>query len=233
MLGRGVQHSRSPGFSWGVLLHCCCCWVYRPWCSCGRFGAGRRSRVGARYWTGRASAASRYRARGTPPGEPFDRFNGARVITMLESDETKTKAMQLEVPPATARPSPRAGGRRRRDCRGRAVAMARSCPPDRLRVARDRACVRRTCRRACSISFRYRVTRAWARPSASSSSARTPPPPVCSPRATPARCSRRTSACCCTGGTSCSIFPRGPFDGIELGRMVALADQLVRHLPVV
>src|SRR5687768_5821795 len=44
----------------------------------------------------------------TPPGEPFDRFAGARVLTMLESAETR--AMQLEVPPAAAAAAAAQGG---------------------------------------------------------------------------------------------------------------------------
>jgi len=42
-----------------------------------------------------------------PPREPFDRFEGARVITLLEAEQTR--AMQLEVPPMAA-PTPAAAG---------------------------------------------------------------------------------------------------------------------------
>src|SRR5687768_17526353 len=54
------RDSRGP-----CCWYCCCRWGYRSRRSCGRFGAGRRTAVGARYWTGRASAGGSCRARRT------------------------------------------------------------------------------------------------------------------------------------------------------------------------
>jgi hypothetical protein len=119
-------------------------------------------------------------------------------------------------------------GRRRRG--GRSVAMARARPRSSAPPGRRRGCGPRTCRRACSISFAFELSRdgrddrfivfgtdsAAARMLSKSHARALLPPDI---------------GLLLHGRHVVLDFSTRPFDGIELGRMVALADQLVRHLP--
>jgi hypothetical protein len=164
-----------------------------------------------------------------PAREPFDRFQGARVITLLESAETK--AMQLEVPPAAAA-SASAGG---------AGAGAAGVEPSRwhvlvrqlpsawpatgLRPAHlpasllDQFSLSSYPRMGETERFIVFGTDSAAARVLSKSTARALLPP--------------DIGLLLHGRHMVLDFSTRPFDGIELGRMVALAEQLVRQLPVV
>ena len=161
--------------------------------------------------------------------EPFDRFARARVTTLLESGETK--AMQLEVPVAGAAT---AGG-------GSAGAGADAGEPSRwhvlvrqigsawpatgLRPAHlpasllDQFSLSSYPRMGETDRFVVFGTDSAAARALSKSHARALLPP--------------DIGLLLHGRHLVLDFSTRPFDGIELGRMVALADQLVRHLPVV
>ena len=158
--------------------------------------------------------------------EPFDRFEGARITTLLESGDTR--GMQLEVPPAAAAPDGAGAG-------AAAVEPSRwhvlvrqlpsAWPPSGLRPAHLRASLLDQ----YSLSSYPRMgetdrfivfgTDSAAARALSKSTARALLPP--------------DIGLLLHGRHLVLDFSTRPFDGIELGRMVALAEQLVRQLPVV
>ena len=168
------------------------------------------------------------------PREPFDRFGGARIVTLLESGETR--AMQLEVPAATAATTPGAT-----QTAGAAAADGSANEPSRwhvlvrqissgwpatgLRPANlpasllDQFSLSSYPRMGETDRFVVFGTDSAAARALSKSHARALLPP--------------DIGLLLHGRHLVLDFSTRPFDGIELGRMVALADQLVRHLPVV
>jgi hypothetical protein len=158
-----------------------------------------------------ASAAAR---------EPFDRFQGARVTTLLESGAGETKAMQLEVSGADAAG---AGESSRWHVLVRQISSA--WPATGLRPANlpasllDQFSLSSYPRMGETDRFIVFGTDSAAARALSKSHARALLPP--------------DIGLLLHGRHLVLDFSTRPFDGIELGRMVALADQLVRHLPVV
>jgi len=158
--------------------------------------------------------------------EPFDRFKGARVMTMLESGETR--AMQLEVPPAAAAPEGAgAGAAAVEPSRWHVLVrqISSAWPATGLRPAHlpasllDQFSLSSYPRMGETDRFIVFGTDSAAARILSKSHARALLPP--------------DIGLLLHGRHMVLDFSTRPFDGIELGRMVALADQLVRHLPVV
>ena len=161
--------------------------------------------------------------------EPFDRFEGARVTTLLEHGETR--AMQLEVPPAAAAPEGANAGAAasspvepsRWHVLVRQISSA--WPATGLRPAHlpasllDQFSLSSYPRMGETDRFIVFGTDSAAARVLSKSHARALLPP--------------DIGLLLHGRHMVLDFSTRPFDGIELGRMVALADQLVRHLPVV
>jgi hypothetical protein len=209
-----------PGFSWPVLLTLLLAlglsgvmfiWQVRRWTT----HHGWRALLD---WSReRGFKLSRPEA---PPGEPFDRFDGARVITLLESGPTR--GMQLEFPAA--------GGEA-----GAATAPSRwhvlvrdipiAWPPTGLRPTHlaasllDQFSLSSYPRMGETERFTVFGTDSGAARALSKSHARALLPP--------------DIGLLLHGRHMVLDFSTRPFDGIEMGRMVALADQLVQHLPVV
>jgi len=165
----------------------------------------------------------------SPPREPFDRFDGARVMTMLQSGETR--AMQLQVPPASAGSAAQGGA-------GAGAApvdpsrwhvlvrqIGSAWPATGLRPSHlpasllDQFSLSSYPRMGETDRFIVFGTDSAAARILSKSHARALLPP--------------DIGLLLHGRHMVLDFSTRPFDGIELGRMVALADQLVRHLPVV
>jgi hypothetical protein len=156
--------------------------------------------------------------------EPFDRFEGARVITLLESAETR--AMQLEVPAtATAATTPGAGAGEPSRWHVLVRQISSAWPASGLRPAHlpasllDQFSLSSYPRMGETDRFIVFGTDSAAARALSKSHARALLPP--------------DIGLLLHGRHMVLDFSTRPFDGIELGRMVALADQLVRHLPVV
>jgi hypothetical protein len=153
--------------------------------------------------------------------EPFDRFAGARVMTMLESHETK--AMQLEVPPASSGAG--AGAAPVEPSRWHVLVrqLSSAWPATGLRPAHlpasllDQFSLSSYPRMGETDRFIVFGTDSAAARILSKSHARALLPP--------------DIGLLLHGRHMVLDFSTRPFDGIELGRMVALADQLVRHLP--
>jgi hypothetical protein len=151
----------------------------------------------------------------SPAPEPFDRIAGARVTTKLESD--KTRALQLHVAPG--------GGteRTRWHVLVRQIASA-PWPPTGLRPATapasllDQFSLSSYPRMGDVARFVVFGTDSAAARTLSKSQARALLPP--------------DIGLLLHGQHLVLDFSTRPFDGIELGRMVALADQLVQHLPI-
>ena len=171
------------------------------------------------------------------PGEPFDRFDGARVVTMLEaggggggaigamvggsgsSAGAVTRAMQLEVPPA---PGGAAGVTASR-WHVLVRPLGSAWPPTGLRPTHQKASLldhfslSSYPRMGETDRFIVFGTDSAAARVLSKSHARALLPP--------------DIGLLLHGRHVVLDFSTRPFDGIELGRMVALADQLVQHLP--
>lgn len=164
-------------------------------------------------------------AAGAAPGEPFDRLAGARVITLLEAGPgagaAAMKAMQLEVPP------PPGGAMAVEPSRWHVLVrqLGSAWPATGLRPTHQRASLLDQ----FSLSSYPRMgeterfivfgTDSAAARVLSKSHARALLPP--------------DIGLLLHGRHLVLDFSTRPFDAIELGRMVALADQLVQHLPVV
>ena len=158
------------------------------------------------------------------PREPFDRFGGARVTTLLESGAGETRGMQLEVPAAAAAAAADGAGEPSRwHVLVRQIASA--WPATGLRPANlpasllDQFSLSSYPRMGETDRFIVFGTDSAAARALSKSHARALLPP--------------DIGLLLHGRHLVLDFSTRPFDGIELGRMVALADQLVRHLPVV
>ena len=165
-----------------------------------------------------------------PPREPFDRFAGALMTTLLESEQTR--AMQLEVPPMAA-PTPAAAGGPGAGAAGVEPSrwhllvrqLGSAWPATGLRPAHlpasllDQFSLSSYPRMGETDRFIVFGTDSAAARVLSKSHARALLPP--------------DIGLLLHGRHLVLDFSTRPFDGIELGRMVALADQLVRHLPVV
>jgi hypothetical protein len=151
----------------------------------------------------------------SPAPEPFDRIAGARVITKLQSD--KTRVMQLHVAPGggveatrwhvmvrqlTSSPWPTTGLR------------PATAPASLL----DQFSLSSYPRMGDTARFVVFGTDSQGARILSKSQARALLPP--------------DVGLLLHGQHLVLDFSSRPFDGIELGRMVALADQLVQHLPV-
>ncbi|MEA2734569.1 MAG: hypothetical protein QOE14_1020, partial [Humisphaera sp.] len=156
---------------------------------------------------------------------PFDRFAGARVITLLESGPTQ--AMQLEVPAATT--ASMGGGASAAVEPSRWHVLVRQLgsawPATGLRPANqpasllDQFSLSSYPRMGETDRFIVFGTDSAAARALSKSHARALLPP--------------DVGLLLHGRHVVLDFSTRPFDGIELGRMVALAEQLVQHLPVV
>ena len=173
----------------------------------------------------------------TAPGEPFDRFEGARVTTLLEAggggisgivggsggagSPAVTKAMQLEVPP------PPGGAAGVEPSRWHVLVrpLSSAWPATGLRPTHQKASLldhfslSSYPRMGETDRFVVFGTDSAAARALSKSHARALLPP--------------DIGLLLHGRHAVLDFSTRPFDGIELGRMVALADQLVQHLPVV
>ena len=230
MLAR-AYNIQVPGFSWGVLLllllllgvsAAVFAWQVWRWTS----QPGWRALLD---WSReRGFTLSRPQ---TPPGEPFERFAGARVITLLESGQTR--AMQFEVPAAggaAAAESPGSAAASKPAEPSRWHVLVRQIggaawPATGLRPAHlpasllDQFSLSSYPRMGETDRFIVFGTETAAARVLSKSHARALLPP--------------DIGLLLHGRHMVLDFSTRPFDGIELGRMVALADQLVRHLPVV
>jgi len=215
-----------PGFSWGVLFTLLLLfgvsaavfvWQVRRWTLQPGWRALLDWSRERGFKLSRPLAAAR---------EPFDRFDGARVMTMLESGETR--AMQLEVPPAAATPQGAgAGAAAVEPSRWHVLVrqISSAWPATGLRPAHlpasllDQFSLSSYPRMGETDRFIVFGTDSAAARILSKSHARALLPP--------------DIGLLLHGRHLMLDFSTRPFDGIELGRMVALADQLVRHLPVV
>ena len=215
-----------PGFSWGVLFTLLLLfgvsaavfvWQVRRWTLQPGWRALLDWSRERGFKLSRPLAAAR---------EPFDRFDGARVMTMLESGETR--AMQLEVPPAAAAPQGAgAGAAAVEPSRWHVLVrqISSAWPATGLRPAHlpasllDQFSLSSYPRMGETDRFIVFGTDSAAARILSKSHARALLPP--------------DIGLLLHGRHLVLDFSTRPFDGIELGRMVALADQLVRHLPVV
>jgi hypothetical protein len=154
----------------------------------------------------------------SPAPEPFDRIAGARVITRLESDKPRaTRALQLHVAPG--------GGVEATRWHVMVRQLASSpWPTTGLRPATapasvlDQFSLSSYPRMGDTARFIVFGTDSQAARILSKSQARALLPP--------------DVGLLLHGQFMVLDFSSRPFDGIELGRMVALADQLVQHLPV-
>jgi hypothetical protein len=151
-----------------------------------------------------------------PPGEPFDRFAGATVTTLLES--STTRAMQFEIP---ATPG---GAMEPSRWHVMVREVTSSWPATGLRPAHlkasllDQFSLSSYPRMGETERFIVFGTDSAAARVLSKSHARALLPP--------------DIGLLLHGRFVVLDFSTRPFDGIELGRMVALADQLEKHLPV-
>jgi hypothetical protein len=159
----------------------------------------------------------------TPAGEPFDRIAGARVMTMLESEGagTMTRAMQIELTDAAA-----GGGGSGQPPRWHVLVRqigSAPWPATGLRPANapasllDQFSLSSYPRMGDIARFIVFGTDSQAARMISKSEMRALLPP--------------DIGLLLHGHHLVLDFSARPFDGIELGRMVALADQLVQHLP--
>ena len=160
-----------------------------------------------------------------PPGEPFDRFGPtARVTTLLERGPTRV--MQLELPPTPAAPESGTGNAPVEPSRWHVLVrqVQSSWPPTGLRPAHlkasllDQYSLSSYPRMGETERFIVFGTDSNAARVLSKSHARALLPP--------------DIGLLLHGRYVVLDFSARPFDGIEMGRMVALADQLEKQLPV-
>jgi hypothetical protein len=161
-----------------------------------------------------------------PPGEPFDRFGaGARVTTLLERGPTRV--MQFELPPTAAAPEGGGAGNAPVEPSRWHVLVRQvtsSWPPTGLRPAHlkasllDQFSLSSYPRMGETERFIVFGTDSAAARVLSKSHARALLPP--------------DIGLLMHGRFFVLDFSTRPFDGIELGRIMALADQLEKQLPV-
>lgn len=151
----------------------------------------------------------------SPAPEPFDRLAGARVVTRLES--AKTRAVQLHVAPGGGAESTRwhVLVRQISSSPWPATGLRPATAPASLL---DQFSLSSYPRMGDTNRFIVFGTDSQAARILSKSQARALLPP--------------DIGLLLHGQHLVLDFSSRPFDGIELGRMVALADQLVQHLPI-
>ena len=164
----------------------------------------------------------------TPPGEPFDRFGtGARVTTLLARGPTRV--MQLEIPPTPTAPEGAGAGAGNASVEpSRWHVLVRqvtsSWPATGLRPAHlkasllDQFSLSSYPRMGETERFIVFGTDSNAARVLSKSQARALLPP--------------DIGLLLHGSFIVLDFSTRPFDGVELGRLVAIAEQLEKHLPV-